>query len=295
MYRSVYTKRSQITGVWKAITALALFIVMSSVSFDNFKNVYAEKDLSVKVNVDDDDIERGNTQKITVTVIEDGNSNDGTSGANVKLTVYPPETDSTTAKDKTDEDGKANFNVKISDDAEYGTYEVEVKVSKDGFNTNTKDSSFKVTGPGNSDNDDGGHGNDNIGNDDGNNEGPDGGGSDGGERNNQALSQGNVCGNGVLSTNILCQNVVNQLHGDGNAINIIAVQNGGKDEAENSASSPLLESSSSSSVPPTQPGIQQLQASTSGSTDGDSIESIMEQYVQARLDHAIETRLNYLK
>ena len=115
-------ERSEIPGVWIVITVLALFVVIGSVTFENFKNVYAAEDLNVKVNVGEDDIERGETQKITVTVTEDGNSNDEISGADVKLTVYPPETDSTTAKDETDEDGKANFDVKISDEAEYGTY-----------------------------------------------------------------------------------------------------------------------------------------------------------------------------
>jgi 5-hydroxyisourate hydrolase-like protein (transthyretin family) len=304
MYTSMYTKRSQISSVWIAITALALFTVIGSVSFDNIKNVYAAKDLNVKVSIDDDDIEKGNTQQITVMVTEDGNSKDKISGADVKLTVYPPETDSTTAKDETDDDGKANFDVKIADDAEYGTYEVEVKVSKDGFNTKTEDSSFEVTGSRDNDNEDnnGGDGHEN----DTNNEGDDSnkghdsdsGNSDDGESNDQALSQGNACGNGVLSTNILCQNVANQLQGDGNAINIIAVQNGGGDEEselEKGISNPPLASTSSSSVPPTQQSNQQSSSLISGSTNDDSPQSIIDQYEQARLDHAIQTRLNYLR
>lgn len=304
MYTSMYTKRSQISSVWIAITALALFTVIGSVSFDNIKNVYAAKDLNVKVSIDDDDIERGNTQQITVMVTEDDNSKDKISGADVKLTVYPPETDSTTAKDETDGDGKANFDVKIADDAEYGTYEVEVKVSKDGFNTKTEDSSFEVTGSGDNDNEDnnGGDGHEN----DTNNEGDDSnkghdsdnGNSDDGESDDQALSQGNACGNGVLSTNILCQNVANQLQGDGNAINIIAVQNGGGDEEselENGISNSPLASTSSSSVPPTQQSSQQSSSLISGLTYDDSPQSIIDQYEQARLDHAIQTRLNYLR
>ena len=300
----MYTKRSQISSVWIAITALALFTVIGSVSFDNTKNVYAAKDLNVKVSIDDDDIERGKTQQITVMVTEDGNSKDKISGADVKLTVYPPETDSTTAKDETDDDGKANFDVKIADDAEYGTYEVEVKVSKDGFNTKTEDSSFEVTSSGDNDNEDnnGGDGHEN----DTNNEGDDSnkghdsdsGNSDGGESNDQALSQGNACGNGVLSTNILCQNVANQLQGDGNAINIIAVQNGGGDEEselEKGISNPPLASTSSPSVPSTQQSNQQSSSLISGSTNDESPESIIAQYEQARLDHAIQTRLNYLR
>jgi 5-hydroxyisourate hydrolase-like protein (transthyretin family) len=300
MYTSLYTK-TQISSVWIAITALTLFAVIGSVSFDNIKNVYAAKDLNVKVSLDDDDIERGNTQKITVMVTEDGNAKDKISGADVKLAVYPPETDSTTAKDETDEDGKADFDVKISDDAEYGTYEVEVKVSKDGFNTKTEDSSFEVTGSGDNDNEDnnGGDGHENDDGDDSNKgHDSDSGNNDDGESNDQALSQGNACGNGVLSTNILCQNVANQLQGDGNAINIIAVQNGGGDDEsalENGLSNPPLASTSSPSVPPTQQSNQQSSSLISGSTNDESPESIIDQYEQARLDHAIQTRLNYLK
>ena len=88
------------------------------------------------------------------------------------------------------------------------------------------------------------------------------------------------------------------MQGDGNAVNIIAVQNGGGDDdgvAENSVNSPSLESSSALLVPPTQLGIQQPHAPFSGSTNDNTIESIMAQYVQARLNHAIETRLNHLK
>jgi 5-hydroxyisourate hydrolase-like protein (transthyretin family) len=301
MYTSLYTKRSQISSVWIAITALTLFAVIGSVSFDNIKNVYAAKDLNVKVSLDDDDIERGNTQKITVMVTEDGNAKDKISGADVKLAVYPPETDSTTARDETDEDGKADFDVKISDDAEYGTYEVEVKVSKDGFNTKTEDSSFEVTGSGDNDNEDnnGGDGHENDDGDDSNKgHDSDSGNNDDGESNDQALSQGNACGNGVLSTNILCQNVANQLQGDGNAINIIAVQNGGGDDEsalENGLSNPPLASTSSPSVPPTQQSNQQSSSLISRSTNDESPESIIDQYEQARLDHAIQTRLNYLK
>ena len=304
MYRSLYTKRYQISSLWIAIAALTLVTVIGSVSFDNIKNVYAAEDLNVKVSIDDDEIERGNTQKITVMVTEDGNAEDKISGADVKLTVHPPETDSTTAKDETGEDGKANFDVKIADDAEYGTYEVEAKVSKDGFNTMTEDSSFEVMGSRDNDNDDnnGGDGHENDTDDEGDdsNKGHDndGGNNDDGESNDQALSQGNACGNGVLSTKILCQNVANQLQGDGNAINIIAVQNGGggdKSGLENGISNPPLASTSSSLVPPTQQSNQQSSSLTSGSTNDETPQSIIDQYEQARLDHAIQTRLDYLR
>jgi hypothetical protein len=41
---------------------------------------------------------------------------------------------------------------------------------------------------------------------------------------NQAASQANACGNGELPLNVFCQNLLNQIQGDGNAVNIIGVQ-----------------------------------------------------------------------
>jgi len=41
---------------------------------------------------------------------------------------------------------------------------------------------------------------------------------------NQAISQANACGNGVLPLNVFCQNLVSQIQGDGNAVNVIGVQ-----------------------------------------------------------------------
>jgi hypothetical protein len=40
----------------------------------------------------------------------------------------------------------------------------------------------------------------------------------------QAASQVNECGNGILSENIFCQNLLSQIQGDGNAANVIGVQ-----------------------------------------------------------------------
>jgi len=40
----------------------------------------------------------------------------------------------------------------------------------------------------------------------------------------QAISQANACGNGVLPLNVFCQNLVSEIQGDGNAVNIIGVQ-----------------------------------------------------------------------
>lgn len=48
----------------------------------------------------------------------------------------------------------------------------------------------------------------------------------------QAISGANDCGNGKLPMNILCQNLASQIDGDGNAINIIAVQPASDDGLE---------------------------------------------------------------
>jgi methionine-rich copper-binding protein CopC len=289
----MYTKRSQIYGVWIAVAIIIIFVTGSITAFENFGTAYGTNDLSVSVSTEDDEVNRGDTQKVTVTVTEDDDSNNEISGADVKLTVYPPDSDSTKAKDETDEDGKATFDVKIADDAEYGTYEVKVRVSKDGFSTKTDETSFKVTGSGNNADDDDDDANDDYNSHDDKGRGSDGKGKGHGEDDNdesseQVLSQGNACGNGILSTGILCQNVANQLQGDGNAINIIAIQNGGENDDDNGQIKNHLNSaSSSSSIPVLQSNIKQPEA--------DTIDSIVDQYEQDRIDRAMETRLNYLK
>jgi hypothetical protein len=40
----------------------------------------------------------------------------------------------------------------------------------------------------------------------------------------QAASQVNECGNGELPLNVFCQNLLSQIQGDGNAVNVIGVQ-----------------------------------------------------------------------
>jgi hypothetical protein len=40
----------------------------------------------------------------------------------------------------------------------------------------------------------------------------------------QAVSQANAWGNGVLPLNVFCQNLVSQIQGDGNAVDVIGVQ-----------------------------------------------------------------------
>jgi 5-hydroxyisourate hydrolase-like protein (transthyretin family) len=102
----------------------------------------SDKKFDIDIDIDEDPIKRGDTQDITVTVKND-DTGKKVSNAEVKLTVYPPDSDSTTATDETD-DGEAKFKVKIDDDAETGEYDVKVRVSKNGFDTKTVNTSFDV-------------------------------------------------------------------------------------------------------------------------------------------------------
>ena len=44
---------------------------------------------------------------------------------------------------------------------------------------------------------------------------------------NQALSQANACGNGILPLNVFCQNLASQIQGDENAVALDGFQQGG--------------------------------------------------------------------
>ena len=46
---------------------------------------------------------------------------------------------------------------------------------------------------------------------------------------NQALSQANACGNGILPLNVLCSNSASQIQGDENAVSTASFQQGGDD------------------------------------------------------------------
>ena len=46
---------------------------------------------------------------------------------------------------------------------------------------------------------------------------------------NQAISQANACGNGVLPLNVLCSNSASQIQGDENAVSTASFQQGGDD------------------------------------------------------------------
>jgi len=39
----------------------------------------------------------------------------------------------------------------------------------------------------------------------------------------QTIAQANFCGNGNLAMKISCQNLASQIHGDGNAVNVIGL------------------------------------------------------------------------
>ena len=45
---------------------------------------------------------------------------------------------------------------------------------------------------------------------------------------NQASSQADACGNGEFPINVLCQNLGAEIQGEGNAVNVIGLQAGGK-------------------------------------------------------------------
>lgn len=128
-------------------TFLSLLLAGSAISTmipDPITNpAYAVEEFDIDIGVEDNDIERGDTQHITVTVRND-DTNDRVSDAEVRLTVDPPDSDSSSDTDETDNDGEARFDVKIDDDAETGDYDIDVRVSKNGYDTKTVSTSFDV-------------------------------------------------------------------------------------------------------------------------------------------------------
>ena len=107
------------------------------------KLAYAIEEFDIDIDVEDSEIERGDTQHITVTVRNE-DTNNRVSDAEVRLTVDPPDSDSSSATDDTDGNGEARFDVKIDDDAETGDYDIDVRVSKDGYDRETVSTSFDV-------------------------------------------------------------------------------------------------------------------------------------------------------
>lgn len=148
-----YDKR-QVNKIFLSTSTIALLFVLvgllstsylagSSNSNGLLYAFAADKEFDVDVDIEKDFIKRGDTQDITVTVRND-DTDKRISDADVRLTVYPPDSDSTSATDDTDNDGKAKFKVKIDDDAETGEYDVKIRVSKDGYDTKTVNTSFDV-------------------------------------------------------------------------------------------------------------------------------------------------------
>ncbi len=136
-----------------ALTISLLLIIASNIAVAPiFELAYAIKEFDIDVDIEDNEIKRGDTQHITVTVKNDDTDN-RVSDANVKLTVYPPDSESTSAHDETDNNGEATFDVEIDDKAETGTYDVDIRVSKDGYDTKTANSSFDVVRSSGSDDD----------------------------------------------------------------------------------------------------------------------------------------------
>lgn len=127
-----------------SLTISLLLIIASNIAIAPiFERAYAIKEFDLDVEIEDNEIKRGDTQHITVTV-KNYDTDNRVSDANVKLTVYPPDSESTSAHDETNNNGEATFDVEIDDKAETGIYDVDIRVSKDGYDTKTVITSFDV-------------------------------------------------------------------------------------------------------------------------------------------------------
>jgi 5-hydroxyisourate hydrolase-like protein (transthyretin family) len=148
MINSIKVNRCITTKIFPTIVTVSLLLALVNNAINVpilFQSAYAIEEFDINVNVDKDEIERGDTQHITATVLND-DTGDRVSNADVKLIVYPPDSDSTSAEDETDNGGEVRFDVEIDDNAETGTYDVDVRVSKDGYDTKTVSTSFDVVG-----------------------------------------------------------------------------------------------------------------------------------------------------
>jgi uncharacterized protein YfaS (alpha-2-macroglobulin family) len=96
--------------------------------------VYAVEEFDIDIDVENNKIKGGDTQHITVTVSND-DTNNKVSDAKVRVTVDPPDSESSSATDETDNNWKARSDVKIDDNAETGEYDIDVRVSKNGYDT----------------------------------------------------------------------------------------------------------------------------------------------------------------
>ncbi|MGN6630742.1 MAG: hypothetical protein ACTHKP_00680 [Nitrososphaeraceae archaeon] len=255
---------------------------LSGIVQDN--KAYAEKEFKMKISVDQDPIQTGDTQKITVTV-RDANTNDKISDAFVKLAIDPPSGKVATGSSHTDDNGQTTFNIRISSDADTGTFNVAARASANGYASKTVTAPFEVISSDNNNNNDnnnqdsGAHNNNdhnghnhNGANNNKNNNNNDqvqvisqsnvcgngklandvkcqnignqiqsGGHNKDGSKHgqSQSIAQANVCGNGKGASDVNCQNLANQVQGDGNAVNVIGVQSGGgggNDDSHNDGS-----------------------------------------------------------
>jgi len=173
--------------------------------------VYAEGELKLKISVDQDPIQQGDTQKVTV-IIRDANSNDKIGDAFIKLAIEPPSGKIGTGTANTDDNGQATFNIHISSDADTGTFNVAARASENGYASKTVTTSFEVVSNGNNNGDNNGNGNSN---DDHDGHGHPHGGNNNNNDQVQVISQSNDCGNGKFSSDIKCQNIGNQIQGGG--------------------------------------------------------------------------------
>ncbi|MGA9842103.1 MAG: hypothetical protein WBQ25_07285 [Nitrososphaeraceae archaeon] len=186
---------------------------------------YAAKQLKTRVSVDQDPIQQGDTQKITV-IVRDANTNNKINNALVRLAIDPPSGKVATGSSYTDDNGQTTFNVRISSSADTGTFDVAARVSGNGYAAKTVSTSFEVIS--NNDNNNNNH-NSGHNNNDRNNHNHNGGNNNNNNDKVQVISQSNVCGNGKGASDVNCQNLANQIQGDGNAVNVIGVQSGGGD------------------------------------------------------------------
>ena len=166
------------TRLASSITLVALSVILCSSTFAqsyllSYKplngigqenKAYADKEFKMRISVDQDPIQQGDTQKITVTV-RDANTNDKISDAFVKPAIDPPSGKVGTGSSHTDDNGQTTFNVRISSDADTGTFDVVARASGNGYASKTVTTSFEViSNDNNNDNnnhDNGGHNNNN--------------------------------------------------------------------------------------------------------------------------------------
>ena len=136
-----------VTALTVLATSLSLLLtgsVISTMIPNPITNpAYAVKEFDINIDVEDNDGERGDTQHLTVTV-RNVDTNDRVSDAEVRLTVDPPDSYSSSATDETDNDGEARFDVKVDDDAETGDYDIDIRVSKNGYDTKRVSTSLDV-------------------------------------------------------------------------------------------------------------------------------------------------------